>query len=263
MMRSLPLIIGILSFVLMITPLFTLNGSTKSNRRLMEYNVSNAFLHGRFEDNLHNFVLIYVDDLLVISSCSTSIQHLVAQLKQEFALKALGELDCFLGIEASRDTQGLHLRQSKNILHLSLEEKISTVNNESIEDITGHRQLVGILQYCTLTQPEIAYSVNQLWQHLHSPTVFHCKSAKTVLRYLKGTLDLGLYFCKGSLKLHANCDFDWAGDLRDRRSITRYRVFLHPYLISWCEKKQGVVFCSSTESEHRALAMVAAELYWL
>ena len=136
-------------------------------------------------------------------------------------------------------------------------------DNEHVEDITGYRQLVGALQYCTLTRPEIAYSVNQLCQHLHSPTTFHWKSAKRVLCYLKGSVDHGLYFSKGSLSLHAYCDSDWVGDHRDRRSTTGYGIFLGPCLISWCAKKQGVVSRSSTEAENRALAMVVPELYWL
>ncbi|XP_022863125.1 uncharacterized protein LOC111383281 [Olea europaea var. sylvestris] len=198
-----------------------------------------TFHHG----DVHIFVLIDVDNLLITGSCSTSIQHLVTQLKQEFALKALGELGYFLGVEASRDTQGLHLCQSKYILNILYRfrmvgvkpypapyvsgGKLSTIDNEPVEDINGYRQL----------------------------------SAKRVLRYLKGTIDHGLYFYKGSLKLHAYCDSDWVGDPSDRRSTAGYGIFLGPCLISWCAKKQGVVSRSSTESQYRALAMVVAELY--
>jgi hypothetical protein len=56
--------------------------------------------------------------------------------------------------------------------------------------LTDYRHIVGALQYCTLTRPDIAYSVNQLCQFLHSPTTIHLAAAKRVLRYLKGTADL-------------------------------------------------------------------------
>jgi len=54
---------------------------------------------------------------------------------------------------------------------------------------TEHRHIVRALQYCTFTRPDIAYSVNQLCQFIHSPTTVHMTAAKRVLRYLKGTLD--------------------------------------------------------------------------
>ena len=100
-------------------------------------------------------------------------------------------------------------------------------DNEHVEDITGYKQLVGVFQYCTLTRLEIAYSVNQLCQHLHSPTIFHWKSTKRVLCYLKGLVDPGLYFSKGSLSLHAYYNSNWAGDHRDKqigRASCRERV---------------------------------------
>ncbi|KAF5450323.1 hypothetical protein F2P56_030684 [Juglans regia] len=154
----------------------------------------------------------------------TTIQiTLTSHFQQEFTFKSLVNLDYFLGIEASHDAHGLHLRQ-----------KLSTGHGERAEDVTSYRQVVGALQYYTLTQSEIAYSINQLCQHLHAPTEIHWKSAKRVLRYLKGTIDHGLYFNKGILGLTAYCDVDWARDATDR-----------------------------TESEYRTLAMVVAELYWI
>ena len=65
---------------------------------------------------IHVFVLIYVDDLLITSYCPHFLQTLTVLLKKEFALKALGDLVFFLGIEASHDKHGLHLWQSKCIL---------------------------------------------------------------------------------------------------------------------------------------------------
>ncbi|KAB2629117.1 hypothetical protein D8674_033912 [Pyrus ussuriensis x Pyrus communis] len=88
-------------------------------------------------------------------------------------------------------------------------------------------------------------------------------AVKRILRYLKGTLDSGLWFTKGQQVLTAWTDADWAGCPVDRRSTSGYCVFLGPNLISWSAKKQSTVARSSTEAEYRSLAHTAAELSWV
>ena len=95
------------------------------------------------------------------------------------------------------------------------------------------------------------------------PTSVHLMAAKRILRYLKGTLHLGLSFTPGPLTLSAFTDADWAGDPDDRRSTSGLLVFLSPNPITWSAKKQLTVSKSSTESEYRALALASVELCWL
>jgi hypothetical protein len=140
--------------------------------------------------------------------------------------------------------------------------KLSASSGEPLPDPSMYQQVVGALQYCTLTHPDIAYSVNQLCQHLYSPTTLHWTATKQVLRYLKGTSNHGLKFTKGHLRLEAFCDFDWVGDPYNRRFTTGFGICFSSCLISWCAKKQMVVSQSSTEAEYRALAITTAEVYW-
>jgi len=140
---------------------------------------------------------------------------------------------------------------------------LTRFNGDPLSDPSLYRHIVGALQYCTLTRPDISYSVNQLYQFLHCPTTAHFTAAKRVLRYLKGTPDSGLLFTRGPLHLYAYCDSDWAGDPLDRRSTSGFGVFLGQCLISWQSKKQPVVSQSSTEAEYRSMAYATAELYWL
>ena len=63
----------------------------------------------RHSANRTMFVLVYVDDILVIGSSKVEIQALVQQLNTRFALKDLGEVDYFLGIQVKHTADGLHL----------------------------------------------------------------------------------------------------------------------------------------------------------
>lgn len=62
----------------------------------------------------------------------------------------------------------------------------------SIQDPTDFRSLVGALQYLTFTKPDIAYAIQQVCFHMHDPRGPHLAALKRVLRYIKGTLHLGL-----------------------------------------------------------------------
>jgi hypothetical protein len=141
--------------------------------------------------------------------------------------------------------------------------KLSKFDGTPLPDPTEYRQIVGALQYCTLTSPDISFSVNQLCQHMHAPTSTHWSAAKRVLRYLKSSVDHGLHYTKGPLHLFAYCDSDRAGDPDDRRSTSGFAVFLGRNLVSWSAKKQPIVSRSSTEAEYRALAITTAEMFWL
>ena len=96
-----------------------------------------------------------------------------------------------------------------------------------------------------------------------SPTSVHLTAAKRILRYLKGTLHLGISFRPSPLTLSAFTDADWAGDPDDHRSTSSFLVYLGPNPITWSAKKQLTVSRSSTELEYRALALATAEVCWL
>jgi histone deacetylase 1/2 len=172
-----------------------------------------------------------VDDIFLTSNHQCFITSLISNLQLEFAMKDLGQLIYFLGIEATRNSSGLHLRQTRYIIDLLNRvrlfgirpyrapcvsgSKLSKFDGELLPDTFEYRQTVGALQYVTLTRPDIAYSVNQLCQHIQAPTCTHWTTTKRVLRYLKHTLDYGLFYKLGSFSVNAYCDSDWASDLDD------------------------------------------------
>jgi hypothetical protein len=169
-------------------------------------------------------MLVYVDDIIITGTHPNVISNIITKLQSEFPLKDLGPLSYFLGIQVTRDATGLHLCQTKYITELlhktnmsgakpskspcTSGSKLSRLDGEALIDPTSYRQVVGALQYCTLTRPEIAYSVNQMCQHMHAPSSTHWIAAKRVLQYLQGTTDHGLYYTKCPLQLNAFCDSD-------------------------------------------------------
>lgn len=227
-------------------------------------------------------MLIYVDDIIVTSSSPQAVTDLLNKLREEFALKDLGDLNYFLGIEVKKVNGGLQLSQGKyasDILTrvgmlkcksaptpLSATEKLSGEDGMplSLEDGTRYRSIVGALQYLTLTRPDLAYSVNKVCQYLHAPTTAHWSAVKRILRYTQGTMDVGLTIRPSdSTLLSAFSDADWAGSIDDRRSTGGFAIFLGPNLISWSARKQPTVSRSSTEAEYKSLANATAELIWV
>ncbi|XP_028549623.1 uncharacterized protein LOC114579388 [Dendrobium catenatum] len=204
---------------------------------------------------------------------------LVAKLKEKFTMKQLGEANHFLGIKIDHTHDKYFLSQSsyaKSIIQMAGLPKCNPVANPSITKITAlksedpplfdaltYRRIIGSLQYLTLTRPDIAYAVNMLSQHMHSPEPIHTVMLKKLLRYIQGSLDFGLPITKSTLLLRTYSDADWASDPATRRSTTGFCTFLGDTLISWSVKKQNTVSRSSTESEYRALASATADTIWI
>lgn len=138
--------------------------------------------------------------------------------------------------------------------------KLSKFNIPEFEDGTLYKSIVGGLQCLSLTRPDILSPINKLCQFMHSSKMPHWVAIKHVLRYLSGTINLGLLFKSQSI-LHINtyCDVDWGGCLNDRRSIDGFYVYLVSHLISWSSKKQNTMACSSTKAEYKPLAFSATE----
>jgi hypothetical protein len=228
------------------------------------------------------FVLIYVDDIIIASSSDQAIDILLKNLAAHFAIKDLGNLHYFLGIEVQRTFDGLLVTQEKyahDLLAkvgmldckaaptpLSPSEPLSLHDGTLLgpDDSSQYRNIVGALQYLTLTCPDLAFSVNKVCQYLHAPTTAHWTAAKCILRYVKATSNLGITFRKSSSTLlSAFSDANWAGCLEDKHSTGGFAIFIGPNLVSWSARKQATFSCSSTKAEYKALANATTKLIWV
>ena len=125
--------------------------------------------------------------------------------------------------------------------------------------------LVGSLMYATMvSRPDIAYRVQDLARHMHASGSEHDVAAKRVLRYPKGTRNIGIKY-RGDKKpeLIGFCDADWGSDRDTRRSTTACVYMLSGAAISWANKLQPNVALSSTEAEYMAVSAAVQEAIFL
>nr|GEW32650.1 hypothetical protein [Tanacetum cinerariifolium] len=131
-------------------------------------------------------------------------------------------------------------------------------------DVHTYKSMTGSLMYLTSSRPDIMFVVCACARFQLTPKALHLYAVKTIFRYLKGKLHLGLWYPKDSpFDLVAYSDSDYAGASLDRKSTTRGCQFLGCRLISWQCKKQTVMGTSSTEAECIVAASCYAQVLWI
>ncbi|XP_020698693.1 uncharacterized protein LOC110111254 [Dendrobium catenatum] len=232
-------------------------GWTSMKLSAHQLDVSNAFLHGKLTETVfmaqppgftdpnypthgtHLFLLIYVDDILLMGNNASIQQQLLDDLQGTFQLKHLGNLHNFLGLQFTSVHSGYLVQQT-------------SYTNTIL-------QRAGMVNCKPLLTPMTSKVVD------NSDDEFPFTDPP-LYRRLVGSLQkvaLGLPITAGSLNLTAFTDADWAGDKTDRKSTTGFCVFIGSTLVFWATKKQSTIARSSTEAEYRALTSLATELIWL
>ena len=131
-------------------------------------------------------------------------------------------------------------------------------------DPTLYRQLVGSLVYLTHTHHDISFAISVVSKFLSSPKVPHWIAVIRILRYVKGTLTMGIYYSfHGDISLIGYSDSDWAGSVDDRKSTTGYVAYLGTGPVSWCSKKKSTIALSTIAAEYTMANEVAKEMTWL
>jgi len=197
-----------------------------------------------------------------------------------FEMIDLGLMSYFLDIEVVHQKDGIFISQKKyasDILKkfkMEHSKPISTPVEEKLKltresdgkrvDPTHYKSLIGSLRYLTATRPDIVYGVGLLSRYMEEPRVSHLQGAKSILRYIKGTLTDGIFYGNNSdVKLVGYTDSDWAGDTETRKSTSGYVFHLGTGAISWSSKKQPVVALSTAEAEYIAATSYATQTVWL
>ncbi|KXJ67790.1 hypothetical protein RP20_CCG012118 [Aedes albopictus] len=229
------------------------------------------------------YVLVYVDDLVVVSEDPTMIEALARKLKKSFEISELGDIRYYLGMEVEKDQHGDYfLSQRKYIREVVessglAEAKASKIpldpgyiksdsEGTPLETNTEYQKLIGKVLYIAVnTRPDISTAVSILSRKTNQPTQEDWTELKRVVRYLKGTADYRLRLSRrgetGTITGYS--DADWAENRDDRKSHSGFTFKINGGTVSWACRKQTCVALSTAEAEFIALAEAAQEALWL
>lgn len=228
-------------------------------------------------------IALYVDDILLFSTSNSNEKaEIKKKLRTEFEITDLGPAKYILGMKICKHKDMITLDQSGYIERVLQKFKMEDCKPSATPMETGvilnkpkesqdssacnydYRGLIGSLMYIAVgSRPDIAHAVSYLSQFNDCHTETHWKSAKRVLRYLKGTKDCCLTFQKGGLEIAAFADSDWGRNEADRRSYTGFVFRLGKSIVSWESRKQKTVALSSTEAEYMSLSDTCKEALFL
>ena len=131
-------------------------------------------------------------------------------------------------------------------------------------DSTEYRGLIGSLLYLIASRSNIQFGIFLCARFQSNPKESHFKGAKRILKYLKGTINVGLWYPNESnIVLSGFSDSDYAGYKLDRKSTSGTCHLLGSSLISWNSIKQACVALSTTEVEYIAIRHACAQRIWL
>ena len=210
---------------------------------------------------------VYVDDVIFGSTNEDFCKEFGDLMSKEFEMSMIGELSFFLGFQVKQIKEGVFISQEKytqDLLkrfkmqdckpiktplasngHLDLDEGGNPV------DKTLNRSMIGSLLYFTTSRPNIMFSVCMCARYQAIPIESHLIAVKRILRYLKYTPYLGLWYPKGArFQFVGYSDLDYAGCCIDRKNKSRGCHFLGRSLVSWMSKKQNSVALSMAEAEY-------------
>ncbi|KAI0995000.1 hypothetical protein K3495_g13181, partial [Podosphaera aphanis] len=232
-------------------------------------------------------IVTYVDDFLVIGKNIDHINRLKKKLAKKFQLEDLGPASYFLGVRITRNRARKRIYLSQDAYACQILDRFGLENcrpadtpmaagfekflvpNDSTAtsaQIKQYQSKVGSLLYLAVhTRPDIAFACSAFSRYLSNPSPQHLKGVDRILRYIKGTINLGIMYDGNNLNphFHGYCDSDWGGDKGTRRSTGGSVFFLAGGVISASSKSQPNVSLSSTEAEYYSYSSSIQELLWI
>ena len=235
--------------------------------------------------NKSMFILVYVDDLLIIGEDLNIINGLKNKLLERFRMTDLGSVSHYLGMSVTRTRDSVGLDQKSYLEKVLLRFGMDTCkpasspmdpgvpnsmlpapeNQQADKDtIFWYGSVVGSLMYAmTMTRPDLGYALSMVSRYCANPDSTHVAAVVRILRYVRGTLHYGLTYTKGQPGFVGYTDADWSGAIDGRQSTGGWLFMMGGAPISWSSKRQASVSQSSCESEYYALSEAGKEGVWL
>lgn len=237
----------------------------------------------RYDSNEITYMMIYVDDGLIMSSSKEILARIIDELNKAFTI-TYGEVNTFVGMEIrrNRDHHLITISQGRYIQYILSKFGMSDARAYAIPMTTGLQpvntyeegkgdcdkpfaEVIGSLMFAAVvSRPDIAFAVNLMSRYISVFNEEHWKIVKHIMRYLSGTKHFGLALGgKGSPKVIGYTDADYAGDIKTRRSTSGFVFTLNETAITWMSQRQPIVALSTMEAKYIALTQCTKEAIWL
>ncbi|GKE14636.1 retrovirus-related pol polyprotein from transposon TNT 1-94 [Tanacetum coccineum] len=200
--------------------------------------------------------------------------------KELLLMSMMGKISFFLGLQISQNPRGIFINQSKYALEslkkygfdscdpvdtpMVEKSKLDEDKEGKVVDPSHYHGMIGTLLYLTASRPDLQFAICMCARYQARPTEKHLHAVKRIFRYLKGTVNRGLWYPKdSSIALTAFADADHAGFQDTRCSTPGSMQFLGDRLVSWSLKRQKSTAISSTEAEYIAMSSCCTQILWM
>ena len=229
-------------------------------------------------------IAVYVDDITLAGKTDKRIKQVKEALAKCFKVKDMEELHYFLGIAITQDYENgktwiaqsnyttnvltkFGMENSKQIsTPVDVKDKLLAASEDSeLVDQRLYQSAVGSFLYRSCwTRPDIMFAVNNVARFCSKHIKQHWTAVKCIIRYLRGTQNYCLLYTRdGGNDIEVYSDANWAGDVNDRKSTSRYLFTIGRGAVSWRSKKQTSVPLSTAEAEYMAFVSAAQEAIWI
>ncbi|KAJ9558789.1 hypothetical protein OSB04_013403 [Centaurea solstitialis] len=247
-------------------------------------------VYTKFSGSIVTFLVLYVDDILLIGNNVPTLQSVKEWLSKCFQMKDLGEAAYILGIKIyrNRSKRLIGLSQStyidKVLKRFRMDESkkgfipmqhgivlskthcpVSSKDQDRMKSVP-YASAIGSIMYAMLcTRPDVAYSVSVTSRYQQNPGEPHWVAVKNILKYLRRTKEMFLVFggTEDEISVTGYSDASFQTDRDDFRSQSGYVFTLNGGAISWKSSKQDTIADSTTEAEYIAACDAAKEAVWL
>ncbi|KAK8538769.1 hypothetical protein V6N12_034477 [Hibiscus sabdariffa] len=269
------------------------NWNLRFNEAIQEFgfirNEDEPCVYKKFSGSIVSFLILYVDDMLIIGNDIPTLQSIKTWLSSCFSMKDLGEAAYILGVKIYRDRSRrlLGLSQSTYIdkvlkrfsmeeskrgflpmrhgISLSKEMCPSTPQERERMSQIPYDSAIGSIMYAMIcTRPDLSYALSMTSRYQANPGEGHWTAVQNILKYLRRTKDVFLvYGGEEELRIKGYTNASFQTDKDDSRSQSGFVFCLNGGAVSWKSSKQDTIADSTIEAEYIAASEAAKEAVWI